>query len=723
MHAFKRYVASVTVVTLAVLPWLALGAPAATAATQVGFKAQSYAGFGAETTGGAITGQKPESKLWFNDGSWWAAMLSTANGGAHTIHKLVGTDWVDTGVVVDDRAATKEDVLSIGNTLYIASRADSSIGSNKLRRYTYASGAYTLDGGFPVDIPGAGSETLTLARDSAGVLWITFAANKQVNVAHSQGADTSWSAPYLISGTEASGLKLDDISSVISFTDDSGPSVGVLWSNQVDQKDYFAVHRDGAGDQEWTVETALSGPLEADDHISLKTFGGSVFAAVKTSATATGDPRIRLLRRSPQGAWNAYTVAIFSEHNTRPIAVVEVDPADQKLYVFMSLGEGNAADGITYKATSLSSISFPSQATTFIQGGNGEVINNATSMKANATNVTGIVVMASDGSNYWWNRLGGDTPPPDAPPTAQNASASTLQDSPVPVGLSATDPEECELTFAVGAAPAHGSVGPVTSSPCIPGSPNQDSALVVYTPDPGYSGPDSFTYTAADSAGTSAPATVSIDVTETPPPGTIVFESASSAGNAATASLQIPKPSPLTAGDVMVASVNVKTAPTITAPSGWTLVRIDKNGTAEEQAVYTHVAQASEPASYTWTFASAKAAAGGIAAFSGVDTTNPVDTSSGRTGGSSTSIVAPSVTTSTPNTMLVGLYGILAKRTITPPSGLTERWDVFGSATSKTTSEGATGIQSQAGATGDKVAKASKANKNIGQLIALKPAP
>ena len=56
------------------------------------------------------------------------------------------------------------------------------------------------------------------------------------------------------------------------------------------------------------------------------------------------------------------------------------------------------------------------------------------------------------------------------------------------------------LTFAVGTGPSHGSL-------------SGSGANLTYTPAPGYSGPDSFTFTVNDGQATSAPATVSITVT------------------------------------------------------------------------------------------------------------------------------------------------------------------------------------------------------------------
>src|ERR1041384_5119561 len=92
------------VVSFAVAASIALGVLPAHAATQVGFKDHSYAGFNAEASGGAITGQKPESKLWYDNGAWWAAMLSPTANGAHTIWRLGSTAWQDTGVVIEPRA-------------------------------------------------------------------------------------------------------------------------------------------------------------------------------------------------------------------------------------------------------------------------------------------------------------------------------------------------------------------------------------------------------------------------------------------------------------------------------------------------------------------------------------------------------------------------------------------------------------------------------------------
>ena len=115
------------------------------------------------------------------------------------------------------------------------------------------------------------------------------------------------------------------------------------------------------------------------------------------------------------------------------------------------------------------------------------------------------------------------------------------------------------------------------------------------------------------------------------PSGTIAFRSAATASSTATTSLTVNKPSGTTADDVLVAAIASRTAPTITAPVGWSLVRSDVSGTSLTQAIFVRTAGGSEPASYTFTFSSAVVSVvGGITAYSGLDPLSPIDVSAAR---------------------------------------------------------------------------------------------
>ena len=114
----------------------------------------------------APTGSKPESKIWFNDNSWWAILFNSALH-ATDIYKLdLDTQtWHDTGTEVDDRPAAKGDALwdqasgklYIVSNIHVDSAAPTSSSSNwgRLYRYTYhtGTGVYSLDSGFPSPSP------------------------------------------------------------------------------------------------------------------------------------------------------------------------------------------------------------------------------------------------------------------------------------------------------------------------------------------------------------------------------------------------------------------------------------------------------------------------------------------------------------------------------------------------------------------------------------------
>ncbi len=84
-------------------------------------------------------------------------------------------------------------------------------------------------------------------------------------------------------------------------------------------------------------------------------------------------------------------------------------------------------------------------------------------------------------------------------PVATPLSLSVTDGNSLPIPLSGSDVDGDPLTYAVVTVPAHGALG---------GTPPS----LVYTPEPGYAGPDSFTFRANDGALDSQSATVSITV-------------------------------------------------------------------------------------------------------------------------------------------------------------------------------------------------------------------
>jgi hypothetical protein len=101
----------------------------------------------------------------------------------------------------------------------------------------------------------------------------------------------------------------------------------------------------------------------------------------------------------------------------------------------------------------------------------------------------------------------------NTPPVAAGQAVTTNEDVAKTITLSASDADgDDPLTFAIGAAPTHGTLGAIGAVTCNHSTPNVCTADVVYTPAADFNEADSFTFTASDEVNASAPATVSITV-------------------------------------------------------------------------------------------------------------------------------------------------------------------------------------------------------------------
>jgi PKD repeat protein len=374
--------------------------------------------------GAAATGEKPESKLWWNDGSWWAAMFDAASQ-THHVFRLDRTTqtWIDTGTVLDNRPRTRADTLWDGSHLYVASHvvAGSSAAATpgnpaRLYRLSYdpATRTYGHDAGFPVQINNYSTETLAIDRDSTGMLWATWAQGSAIYVNSTTAGDAVWGTPFVLPANGATRLDADDISAVAAF---GGNRIGVMWSNQAASAMFFATRQDGSARDVWGVSrTAVQGPKSADDHINLKELqgdpSGRVFAAIKTSLDDAGNtgsaPQILVLARDPAtGDWSSHVFGRISDCHTRPILML--DSQHQVLHVFATAPDSGcpfsgSAGTIFEKTSPMSDISFPlGRGTPVIRDAGSSNLNNVTSSKQSVTGATGLVVLASNDvtKRYW----------------------------------------------------------------------------------------------------------------------------------------------------------------------------------------------------------------------------------------------------------------------------------------------------------------------------------
>jgi hypothetical protein len=444
---------------------------------------------------GQPSGEMAESKLWWNDGSWWGSLWSDA-AGAYTIQRLdaASQSWVDTGVAIDDRLETRADTLFDAGRLYVLSHwfhdpgAPAAPGQRaRLYRYAYepATDSHTLDPGFPVEVNAAWSETAVLARDSGGTLWAAWVESQQVMLNRSVGGDDAqWGTPFGLPTPHAANLTSDDLVSIAAYDG----RVGCLWSNETELAFYFAAHRDGDPDGSWS-EAEVYG-LSTDDHVNLKALAGDpagrLFAAVKTSQAA--DLILLLACRSTAGFctgpgdWEAHTVWGANPAGmspTRPI--LEIDTANREIYVFTRSIESDASGeetrAIYYKRADLDAIAFPDPAglgTPLVLETGGRM-NDPSGTKGPVDATTGLLVLASDrvADRYFhgFASLGGPAPSTHTLTLATSGSGTataTPAPGPYPHGAAVT----------LSAAPAAGSAF-VSWSGSVAGSANPTTFTIL----------------------------------------------------------------------------------------------------------------------------------------------------------------------------------------------------------------------------------------------------
>ncbi|MBK9713598.1 MAG: hypothetical protein IPO81_20210 [Kouleothrix sp.] len=423
-----------------------------------------------------VTASKPQSKLWYNDGLWWAVMFSKSANNYH-IYRLNWPDqWVDTGTAVDDRPLARADVLwdSSGAVkyLYVVSTLSnlntSATNEGRLYRYTYSTSTKTYTLGSPYVVVMKGStETLTLDKDSTGRFWVAFTQGSKVYVNNSTTDPLQWGTQAVLKGSL--GVGSDDIAALVAYNDKDGPSVGVLWSSHTSTSAasymYFARHKDTDALDAWQIEQIYggTGTCLADDHINLKSLQsdpyGRIFAAIKTSVGDSGSctggtDLIRLVVRYPDNTWKWTVFGATSDQHTRPIVVL--DSENSKVYMFAT---APTSCGVIYmKSTSMNNPSFSSgKGTPFISSSTYTCINNATSTKQTVNSSTGLVVLASDESKLYYLHN-----------AISLGSGSGATPTTTPTGAAAPSATATPLTNATPTATASGGATATPTSTSIP---------------------------------------------------------------------------------------------------------------------------------------------------------------------------------------------------------------------------------------------------------------
>jgi hypothetical protein len=397
--------------------------------------------------GGALatraTSDPEQSKLWYNDGAWWGGLFvssGTGSGGSHfNIFKFTpGTEtWTDTGRQVDIRDLSHGDYLwdAADNKLYVASSKSICTfvptpptqpcnDSVRVYRYSYNAasptllGKYTLDSGFPKilkggqynggNFTGGGSNAVTIARDSAGEVWVSYTRDdpttagppitgfhSNVYLAHSADGVT-WTAPVRFAGAADGQLSEDNTASIVAF---GGSKVGLYWTDKHasgSSAAFFSIHTDGDPVTTWSSpETVLSATNGVDGQVNLKAdSAGKVYAVIRTDLS----DQVRLFDRSTGGAWTGHNVTTAANANTR--AQVVIDEELGLAYVFSTSG-GTIAGTIYVKAAPLSTLAFPTgKGAAFIASATDPAIDDVSLTKQPVSAATGILAEAGDRTTF-----------------------------------------------------------------------------------------------------------------------------------------------------------------------------------------------------------------------------------------------------------------------------------------------------------------------------------
>lgn len=349
------------------------------------------------------TRDKPQSKLWYQDGAWWALMIAPDEQ-FRVFELQVDQAWRDTGVVVDERPHSTADALWDGSELHVVSRTSG--GEVRFLSLTYLPEArsYQVQPGFPIVLYEDGATSVAMTEDSTGLLWATFQQGSRVFVTHSTTASgDAWVVPSTPLAKE-SVVTNDDISSVISFDG----RVGLMWSNQRTGAFYFTSHVDGTPDTQWTpVEVPLQGEGMADGHVALAAPSegspqtGSLYAGVKTSlddiaASPSTAPLVLVLERSPDGRWTQHVVGTVEDSMTRPVLLLEEDAGLLHVFTTSPMRGGR----IHQRSSATEDMRWVSGLGRSFIAATGAVLNDATSTKQSVNVASGIVVLASDTAQH-----------------------------------------------------------------------------------------------------------------------------------------------------------------------------------------------------------------------------------------------------------------------------------------------------------------------------------
>jgi hypothetical protein len=339
------------------------------------------------------TDSKPQSKLWYLDGSWWCIIDSPAG---NCIFELVDKQWRRLETPVLGGHDGRADALWDGKRLIVLMYYEKAPSQLFEFEYDHHHRSYRPTAAPVPLVIAPGSETMVIDQDSRRRLWVSYIADKKVYVAHSEADHSHWNLPGEVLQDSVS---KDDISSVIAF---GGHFVGVMWSDQKRDEFGFRVRADRDSLHAWHAEEVVDpGDGHADDHLHLTADrNGRVYAVTKDDRH-----KLNAHMRAPDGTWTNQEDILQGGDGTRPILLTAEDD-HQLVMLYTRWHEGDEI--ISYRTSPLGALQFGA-AMPFIAVP-GVELNDITATKQSLPR--GNLVAVADGDHIaWWNGWGAHSGP------------------------------------------------------------------------------------------------------------------------------------------------------------------------------------------------------------------------------------------------------------------------------------------------------------------------
>ncbi len=274
------------------------------------------------------TWDKPQSKVWFAEGNWWA-WLPSGNGGSRLWRRGVDGSWQSDAKLAEvlEKLPGRADVYAAGD-LAVAALVDGRRMAVVALSWSEEDDSYSLLAP-PLQWEEKGEvETVTIDRDAAGFFWIAYPADsadvRRIITRIIPPRFNRTGPPVAI----ADDVSRDDICVVVRMNG----AIGVLWSNQNTEMILYSRHKSGTpvGDW-WEADTVAAGGKTADDHLNFckprarsgEPEGVRLFAATKTSLDEVGKPLLAARVFNEDKVWTTVDFAELTETGepSRPVAL------------------------------------------------------------------------------------------------------------------------------------------------------------------------------------------------------------------------------------------------------------------------------------------------------------------------------------------------------------------------------------------------------------------